>query len=163
MAFVKATKKGWAYRLWSRIDKNDSGGCWNWTGGKNACGYGVLRINGRKTTAHRFSYALHSNLPPGDLCVLHKCDNPRCVNPEHLFLGTPADNARDRASKGRNGDRHGERNGRAKLSFGQAQSTKARYASGERISDIAREFGVSWTAVKYIVSGRNWKGATHHV
>lgn len=72
-------------------------GCWEWQGRLNQAGYGEL---GRHTRAHRVSYALHKSDPQG-LCVLHKCDNPPCVNPEHLFLGTRKDNNQDRVKKGR--------------------------------------------------------------
>jgi hypothetical protein len=83
----------------SHIDK--TGDCWVWTGCLNAYGYGVTRINGKLYTAHRFSWFMtHGPIPDG-LCILHKCDNPPCVNPSHLFIGTKADNMWDKSFKGR--------------------------------------------------------------
>jgi HNH endonuclease len=76
-------------------------GCIEFRGRLNACGYGVLRINGRSTLAHRAAHELHVGPIPDGLQVLHTCDNPACINPDHLWLGTHTDNMRDMASKGR--------------------------------------------------------------
>lgn len=75
-------------------------GCWEWTAGADRKGYGTITVGGRKVGAHRFSYRLFVG-EPGELFVLHRCDNPICVRPDHLFLGTHADNMRDMRSKGR--------------------------------------------------------------
>lgn len=95
-------------RFWRAVDK--TGACWNWTGSVNTWGYGQIRDeDGKYTTAHRISYRLaHGSIPPGQ-SVLHRCDNTRCVNPEHLFLGSQADNMADKTAKGRQakGDQHG--------------------------------------------------------
>lgn len=75
--------------------------CWVWNGGRRQKGYGFFRIAGKRVRAHRFSYELFVGKIPADLFVLHRCDNPPCVNPLHLFLGTAADNYHDMVSKGR--------------------------------------------------------------
>lgn len=95
-------------RFWARVDKSEE--CWVWTSTKNSQGYGMVIVQSPgdpsiplHIRAHRLSYLLHFGPPPDRLMVLHRCDNPPCVRPDHLFLGTAADNARDMASKGRAG------------------------------------------------------------
>lgn len=89
----------WPERFWSFVEKTDS--CWLWTGAKHPKGYGIFHLRGRTPRAHVLSWILHHGPVPRGLCVLHRCDNPPCVNPDHLFLGTPQDNTDDMTRKGR--------------------------------------------------------------
>jgi hypothetical protein len=87
-------------RFWQWVDTS-SGDCWTWTGGSTTGGYGKFWLNGRTISAHRVSYVMHFGTIPDGLLVLHSCDNPPCVRPDHLSLGTYRDNARDSMAKGR--------------------------------------------------------------
>ena len=99
--------------FWNKVRKAD--GCWDWMAYKNACGYGVIGIAGKATLAHRLSYELHRGEIPSDMCVCHSCDNPGCVNPDHLWVGSRKDNMVDMAAKGRAPGKPGEKNFNAKL------------------------------------------------
>ncbi len=87
-------------RFWSKVNKTDN--CWNWLACKTKDGYGRIFIKDKVLLAHRVSWAIHDGQIPKGLQVLHRCDNPSCVNPAHLFLGTVSDNMRDSVAKGRN-------------------------------------------------------------
>ena len=99
-------------RFKSRISVADNG-CHVWTRGLNGNGYGAMKVNGKSVAAHRIAWTLANGPIPDGLCVLHKCDNRPCCNPDHLFLGTKRDNADDRDAKGRNINHTGERHGRS--------------------------------------------------
>lgn len=86
-------------RFWKYVKKTNT--CWNWTGGFLQSGYGIFTINNKIVRAHRFSYELHKNKIPVNLNVCHSCDNPKCVNPSHLWLGTHKENMDDMMRKGR--------------------------------------------------------------
>lgn len=134
-------------------------GCWLWTGSIFWDGYGQFnyREDGKwvKARAHRMSYRIHNGWFDARLSVLHRCDVPCCVNPDHLFLGTQADNMRDKVAKGRVGDvgKPGERHPGAKLN----NSDIYRIRDDQRKrSDIAKSYGVNWSTIDAIKSGRRW-------
>jgi hypothetical protein len=149
-------------RLLKSIEVDNKTGCWNWTRHRNQDGYGGVWYQGKTRRASRVAFeAFVSPIPDGQL-VLHKCDNPSCINPDHLFLGTHKDNAEDRNRKQRQS--HGERHPKAKLSTEQVKQYKllrqaARYFLGPHEgSKLARTVsGISRTTAEHIDSGRRWK------
>ena len=131
-------------------------GCWEWQGGKDGCGYGQINFGGRHLKAHRVAYAAFNGIPIEsiDKCVLHKCDNPGCVRPDHLFLGTQKDNAIDRERKQRGRDSRGENSGQNVLTQEQVECV---LLDSRSHAVIARELGVSKGTVAHIRQGRSWK------
>lgn len=143
--------------VFTRASRGAPDKCWEWTGARTSKGYGAMRLNGRTEPAHRLAYeSAHGPIPHG-LCVLHRCDNPPCVNPAHLFLGTRGDNNRDAASKGRT--RSGSQHPGAKLTEDDVRAIRARSAAGELGTELARAFGVTPQLISYIIRGRIWKSA----
>jgi hypothetical protein len=142
-------------RLWSRVTKGL--GCWEFQGGRNGQGYGSIGWNGVSRRAHRVAWALTYGPIPDGLDVLHHCDNPPCVRPDHLFLGTDADNVADRERKGRNKVPRGEQQGSAKLTNAEASRLRQLYYQGVPSPVLAAEFGLHRTVVWRIATGRSWK------
>jgi hypothetical protein len=147
-------------RFWSKVDRKFDGGCWDWIGSCSH-GYGNFWDSKQKrlVKAHRFSWKLFfGDYPENNLFVLHKCDNAKCVNPNHLFVGTQIDNMRDMAQKGRSMIRYGEKNPNAKLSLEEVKEIKSLYASGKYFQyEIAEMFNVSQSMVGCITRGVNWQ------
>lgn len=145
-----------ADRFWSKVDK--AGECWLWTGARNDLGYGSFSADGRHTElAHRTAWRLTQGTIPDGILICHRCDNPPCVRPKHLFAGTNTDNVADQMAKGRRHDTRGTKNGRAKLNGDQIAEIRSRYQQpGVRILDLAAEFGVSKSQIWNIVSKSQW-------
>ncbi len=151
-----------ADRFWPKVDK--TGECWVWTGAMTTSGYGQLTIRkgggfGRAVATHVAWFLEHGEWPR-DAFVLHRCDNPPCVRPDHLFLGGPLDNVRDMIAKGRQnyGARvRGEAVPTARLNEGTVAEIRRRYAVGERQAELAAEYGVRQTNISAIVNRRTWK------
>jgi DNA-binding CsgD family transcriptional regulator len=145
-------------RFWVNVAKH--GECWEWTGYKNAKGYGVVGTGGHKTErCHRVAWRLAYGQIPQGLYVCHRCDNPACVRPEHLFLGTQFDNMADCASKGRMRRAKGEENGRAKLTMAQVDQARTWAEQGVAGNEIARRLSVDGRTVRRILQGEIWKAA----
>lgn len=132
-------------------------GCWLWTGSVNSWGYGRLGINRAQRAAHRLSYVTFIGEIPARLRVLHRCDVPCCVNPDHLFLGTDSDNVQDCLSKHRHVALKGEANAKAKLSEKSVASLRERVVNHGSITRWAKEFGVSRRAIMFALKGTTWQ------
>lgn len=145
-----------AHRFWPKVQKTEK--CWIWTGPVNLKGYGDLRTRNRlkdgHLLAHRVSWELHNGPIPEGIEVCHKCDNPPCVRPDHLFLGTHLDNLADAAKKGRM--HPGEKHGMHKLTLQGVIEIRKRFRSGELQSCLAEEFGVAQCTISVIVNGKSW-------
>lgn len=145
-------------RFWAKVDLRDLGPdeCWLWRGALYASGYGSFRIGSRSYRAHRVAEELvRGSLAPG-VQVLHRCDNPACVRPDHLFRGDPAANAADRHRKGRDGNHRGFLNGRAKFTDVEVRMIRARAGRGETHESIARSYDVHQTTVSRLVRGETY-------
>jgi len=148
-------------RFWSKVKAASTEACWPWRGCKNSSGYGLIEVNGKQCRAHRISWRIHLKSLPAGMCVLHRCDNPLCVNPRHLFLGTRRDNNIDKVNKGRarGGRMSGVSNPASKLTEPEVRSIRKMAASDTSRGSqarIARRFGVSETMVSYIVRRKKW-------
>lgn len=150
----RGRRKSLAERFWPRVSKTDA--CWLWTGAHDKHGYGSIGVSSTRTDkTHRVSWALTHGAIPDGLHVLHRCDTPACVNPEHLFLGTHADNMRDMANKSRRA--FGSRHHGAKLTEGLVALMKQRMREGVGTLQLAREFNIAPSSVSEIRHGRRWR------
>ncbi len=150
-----------ASRFWPKVAICGEDECWEWQGYKSDFGYGLIRIGTQQVAAHRLAWTLTRGEIPAGLFVCHNCDNPPCVNPAHLFLGTAADNNADMFAKGRGRwDRQhckGQANRQAKLTDEQAVGVMACLLTGRyKQSEIAESFSVSQTTVNRIWRGLTW-------
>lgn len=140
-------------RFWKFVQKTPT--CWLWTSATNRSGYGVLWVTIGNQYAHRFIWEHTRGAIPPDLCVLHRCDVPGCVRPDHLFLGTHGDNIRDRDTKGRTS--RGEAQHLAKLTAAIVREMRRRYRQGVSAPILAREYGVDRTVAHAAIVGKTWK------
>ena len=139
-------------RFWSRVCVKSDEECWPWIG-CHSSGYGMLKAtrSNKKIYAHRLSFEIATETSTQGMVVCHKCDNPDCVNPSHLFLGTHKDNLLDAARKGRKGHA---------ITPSQASEIKTRSARGEKVAKIARELGVIQRTAYDVAWGRTWSHFT---
>ena len=153
-------------RFFMQIDKKGTS-CWMWTGTKSHNGYGVIGVNGKNIRAHRFSWSVFNNKDiPDGMVVMHSCDNPSCVNPEHLSIGTHYDNEADKVAKGRqargeslskaqgNQKRCGEKNPRSKLTEDDVMAIM-KDTDSQRI--IAKKYNVTQATINLIKTRRTWR------
>ena len=142
-------------RFWSKVDKRGPDDCWNWTAAKIR-EYGSFTFNGGTQLAHRVSWELAHGKSPGDLCVCHRCDNPSCVNPAHLFLDTQQGNVHDMWDKGRAPNLEGPNHPMNRVTKHMAEEILVRLSYGEMQADLAKEFGLSQTTISNIKVNKHW-------
>lgn len=143
-------------RFWSRVQINEPGECWWWQTCRTQTGYGKTWFRNELWYAHRVAWTLTYGEIPEGLCVCHQCDEPGCVNPYHLFLGTDADNVADMIAKERQA--RGEQNGSAKLTESEVLEIRGLWAETELLQrEIAKLFGVKRQTIGDIVNGRTWE------
>lgn len=145
-------------RFWDKVALCGRGGCWEWVGATTSAGYGHIWVQGRLEYSHRVSWMLFNHEDPGALCVLHHCDNPPCVNPSHLFLGTHQDNSDDCCFKGRNKVPclKGEDHPSAQLTEEDVRICRMLYMDGWKQIELAALFGVSQPHISSIVTRKTW-------
>jgi len=145
-------------RFWDKVDIKSDNECWEWKAGLLETGRGAFWVNGKQIRAHRFSYETKVGHIPEDMLVCHVCDNGKCVNPNHLFVGTYKDNTQDMIKKGRKITLRGENDPKSKLTLAQAKEIysmcKEKKSSQYKIGKL---FNVSRSTVLSIWRGDNWK------
>ena len=158
MSIRKRRARTPAGRFWQKVRKTD--GCWNWRAAQTRKGYGHMSFGGKVVESHRVSWMLNVGPIPSGLWVLHRCDNPLCVRPDHLFLGTAKDNIQDAWKKGRMKRPpyiYGEQCSWHQLKPAQVTEIRRRHSNGELNGDLAREFGVRHNVVWKVVNNRSWR------
>jgi hypothetical protein len=145
------TRKPIDSRFWAKVNKKGPEDCWEWKASKRSKGYGQLTVNGERWSAHRFSYKLNVS-DPGKYCVCHKCDNPGCVNPNHLFLGTSLENTTDMIAKGRKP--LGENHNSSKLTNRDIYDIRK---SALKQSELAKIYGMDQSQISNIINHKQWK------
>jgi hypothetical protein len=144
-------------RLWEKVNILSGVDCWEWQGSRHhQWRYGHFKLNGKTVAAHRVAWEITNGDIPKGLVVCHVCDNPPCCNPNHLFLGTVAENNLDKKNKGRQ-DEKGEKNGRAILTEQSViQIRKLHKEYGYSFAKLGRLFGLNPVSISYAVKGKNW-------
>jgi hypothetical protein len=159
MAGVKDVKSPIRVQFSNRVKKGVGNECWVWVGARASNGYGVFKKKG----AHRVSWELHCGKIPDGLFVLHKCDNPPCVRPDHLFIGDQTDNMSDASKKGRIviDNMPGEKHPLSKLTEDAVRKIRAEYEVGGKTQyALADKYGVSQSVIRDVVLRRGWKHVT---
>lgn len=148
-------------RFWNTVEVGSRTDCWDWKGYIGSTGYGqvwrTLKRCGLSNKAHRWAWYLKNGPILDNMCVLHKCDNRKCVNPNHLFLGTAKDNAQDCTKKGRYALGYGENHLNSKLTAQQVMDMRDRYdAGGVTFAQLGREYRIHEVTARNIIRRKHW-------
>lgn len=152
MVATKESRQPSSERFWSRVERGPD--CWNWQGRLGTSGYGQIKIWGKQWIASRVAWTLVFGQIPLGLCVCHHCDNPRCVNPTHLWLGTSQENMADMRQKARAS--RGERNHSAVLTSADVIEIRRLLAAGFKHRELSAQYGVAMSTIAHIATGRSW-------
>lgn len=146
-------------RFLSNCSHGDLKKCWEWSGMMNTNGYGRFSYKDNHVLAHRVSFEMFVHEIPDGMVVCHKCDNRKCVNPMHLWVGSQSDNLKDAFRKGRmvHPEPTGDKNGNAKLTWGKVREIRKLHESGVKKYLIASSFGISPSTVGNITNNQTWK------
>ena len=144
-------------RFFQYVSKKDEDSCWEWLGTKNEDGYGAFLYNGKMIGSHRVSWLLFNKEIEKDKIVLHTCNNPSCVNPNHLRLGTQKENVQQMFSENRDNHARGENVKVSKLKKNEPDEIRKKYENGKNMVILAKEYNVSCTCISNIISNKTWK------
>ena len=147
------TEQPLSERFWGKVTKTET--CWTWNASQDQYGYGRFTFDGSNKRANRMAWLLTYGEIPGGMQVLHRCDNAACVNPDHLYLGTHADNMSDMVKRGRSS--RGEKRHSAKLNIHQVSAIRSCFADGESQGSLAKRYGIKQPTVSRLVRGLTWK------
>ena len=152
------SNKTFSERFWEKVDIRGEDECWEWQGSRHyVWKYGHFKVGKSSVAAHRVSWELHNNAKiEKGLVVCHKCDNPPCCNPNHLFVGTVADNNLDKKKKGRTPDGHGENNNRSVLKSSDVLEMRKLHTNGEKYTTLAKKYGITPTHARSICINAAW-------
>lgn len=144
--------------FWQKVKVASPSECWPWQASKTPEGYGYFWYNKRMGKAHRFAWEITNGAIPQNMLVCHHCDNPSCVNPSHLFIGTNADNSTDKIQKHRQANTDGENNPNHKLSLSDVKTIRRLYIPGVvTLKHLSEQFGVTIAQISYVVKRKSWK------
>lgn len=153
---LKLTRLTTEERFWRKVKKRQSHECWDWAGVCDTSGYGQIEINRKSIKTHRFSWEIHFGKIPDEMCILHYCDNPKCVNPNHLWLGTKKDNSDDKVNKNR--QTKGEDVWCSKLTEDQVKEIRQLCCEKKLMKkEIAKMFNISNATISAIHTSKAWR------